>query len=80
MLRSSRRFPGQLAAFLGGRKQPVVGVVHLFELRSDQPGTAAWRLEVGGGDVVEEGVHLAQAERVVQRLQGADRWRPVLSN
>ena len=80
MLRSSRRFPRQLAAFLGGREQPVVGVVHLVEFRSDQPGTAAWRLEVGGGDVVEEGVHLAQAERVVQRLQGADRWRPVLSN
>ena len=54
--------------------------MHLFELRIDQPGTAAWRLEVGGGDVVEEGVHLAQAERVVQRLQRADRWRPVLSN
>ena len=52
LLRLSGRFSRQLTALLGGRKQPVVGVVHLFELRSGQPGTAAWRLEVGGGDMV----------------------------
>ena len=77
----SRRFSRQLTALLRGGKQPG------FSERGDlewnglcSPRTTAGCLEVGGGDMVQERVHLTKTECIVECLQGSDRWGPVLPN